>query len=425
MPGFVPALFFCAISVSNALTCRTTAGAEIKLREGSRTLEAPKALSIVDVRDGAFCAVLEGGVLGCFDGDGKRFPFKETGGREIEIPAREDAALSRGRACVLDAQKALHCYDLGGTGKEREFESEGRVVSLTDVSRFVLSESLLCVRGKSAPLSCFPFTAGSDGRLRALTFTNSHGRRLEPAVLAASDFAVDGSLVCFQRKPGGLSCHEANGAPLILKNKVGFPDTVDASGGIFLSSRLVCGLDAASVLSCHLRADGSPVEFKNALGFKDVPPRTRMVLTHGDTLCALPRPEKNAPRPALVCYFKEGRVEFKSTSGGRASPGEDSPLTNLLLSGNLLCGANEKSLLRCWKTSGEAVDFRNSLGFSADVDAARRFSVGPEGVCAVSAAKDARCFRRTGEEIELKDGLVGGGNTKVRLAGIEALNVAQ
>lgn len=431
MTGFAPTLFLCSLpflppakSAPNTLTCRTTEGAEVEFKEGQRRLSPLTSSHLLHLSAGGVCHLETRASLECFSGDGEKTVFRNAQGKPRAPSATTGAWLSPLHACVQDNQASVSCFFRAG-GEALSFALEASPtalsVPLTEITSLDLSDDLLCVhRQKRTPaLECYALPKAPPTQAARLVLSSETGRPLAPDQLPAQGVRVLGGHACFAQSPKQtLTCFQAEGKTLSLKNKAGFSRLPSAEKGFFLGQRSVCALNEKGQPSCYALASGEPLEFRNPLGIAENAPESSSVLLDGDAICFLPNG---------ACYVGGKRTPFVDASGRTLAglPWDTSgkaAAALLTLRGTLLCGADVKKNLQCFDvTSGKAIAFKNEGGFPTPVDATRGFSVGLDGLCAVSAEGDAHCFRTSGESMAFKNGFGG----KVPLHGIGRIWVAQ
>ncbi|MCA2960042.1 MAG: hypothetical protein IOD12_07305, partial [Silvanigrellales bacterium] len=425
-----------AASTLRPLTCRTTEGTEIVFKEGQRRLSPVHTKGLVRLAQDGLCHIGEESAFGCFNGDGEKILFRDAQGRTTSPLASKGAWTNSVHACVLDNKGAARCF-FQGSGDALPFANEVGTVDVVGAESLAMGDDFVCAQRKNAApaLECFSLPKVSPAgetpaKALRLTLTTDTGRRWNDVTLPSGGAEALGSHFCVvPDSTQKISCFDATGKALTLKNAAGFPAPPLAQGGLFLGRRSVCALDAKGLASCHALPTGELLRFRNALDSPDSPPPARRILMEDTSLCFLPRSES---LNTFTCFVDGKRTPFFDTSGrllsmsppaAKGAQGDSAHVAQVAQlaqhEGNLVCSTSLKGSLACFDVStGKAIAFQNDGGFPTEVDASAHFALSTHGICAVSKKSGkARCFRRSGESMAFKKGFGG----RDPLDGIERL----
>jgi hypothetical protein len=426
--ALVASLLLCTLSETNGLSCRTSDGAPIELREGTRRLGVPTSLGIVHVNAGGFCHLeAPGGTLACFDGAGVKVTLRDTSGRVASFAPRLAVASDGSRVCGIEQAGSVRCFH-GSGGEEVVFtNASGSKTFVEGWSRLALGDAILCGRASAGELQCHDLPLSPGLQASRVELMSETGRTYDSAKIAGAEFEVAGRHVCLLTgAPPGLLCFDAKGRRLALKNSAGFATTPRADDGIRLSSTHACALNSSADTTCFLLSAGTPVTFRNSLGFSEAPPSaSEVALGNGSEICFFPRSPRPAASPAApiaaapACYVDGVKASFKDASGRSV---DASKLERPAVRAGRLCGVDVKGSLACFNLStGRAVTFTNEWGFQATLDAARGVAFGADVVCAISSPREARCARYGGEAVAFRNGFGG----SIRIEGVDRLHAAE
>jgi hypothetical protein len=341
--------------------------------------------------------------------------LREPSGRVVTFAPQSAVASDNARICGTEATGRTRCFHTG-SGEEIVFTNvNGNKTEVKGWERLDMGDALLCGSSPNDELQCYVLPLAPGTPAARITLLAETGRPYDTTTLRGVVFAVEGRHVCLAAaNDKRLLCFNAQGQRLNLKNTAGFSAAPDASSGLRLSPSHACALNGSQTSSCFALASGELLSYRNELGFAEVPPSAQeLILGAGSELCFLPL----SPGPA--CFTDGKRIIFKDRAGRNA---DVSKLAQPHLKAGRFCGVEAGGKLGCFDTStGRAVTFTNQRGLPDPLDATRGVAHGADGVCTVSATREARCARHSGEALAFSNRFGG----QMRIEGVEQLRTAQ